>query len=694
MSLAVAFTPVFVVVGQSLGVRILQVLPLGTTVITGQSQYNGTAGQVFSLQGSIYTSNGTYHVTLGQNLVATGTAIGYYVNATFTVPSILSGSYPLALTDVALNVTSTSATPINFQVLRSYYIHANPSQTQEGSSVVLTVGVTGGTPNSPYSADVTVEIPGPLNTTYSQIVSIGTSDQAGTASGQVTYPNSSFGNTTDYVGTYNIYFNQSASIAQSQFYVGFLDSRNYHRGDTVTISAIGYQPSQAATLSITNSNGTLLNSALQLTASADGTIKTTWPVPPNIPIGNYTATITPTGTQKAISDVETFLVPGYPVQITTVNLAGHFVPNIVVQVLDLSTGVVYSSTSSTAFGLITLYLEKSPCSLTAFWNGVNVGQTNITITGDPITLQCKLTDLKITVQNENKIALQAVNLTITYQYQPTNGGASKTGDVSGVFTDSSGSCMLNSTLPGINYNIDASLYNRVFNSGNNTFSNLPAQAEDDIVITCPNETLTINVAGNNEAPISGANIKLVELTNGLFYTATTDTSGSATSQVTFGVYKLQIYKDDILINQTNINAFSNNQEQVLCMLYGIQVSVSVVDFFGTPISNANVTLNGPGKEQLSVVTKSNGTANFNNVIGGNLQVIAVPHGTQNIYQAVTVTVDKSTSVQIKLAGYIAVGGFLMPLSSLLTIIIILIAIVLFAMVEIYRRRKNKQPREN
>ena len=76
------------------------------------------------------------------------------------------------------------------------------------------------------------------------------------------------------------------------------------------------------------------------------------------------------------------------------------------------------------------------------------------------------------------------------------------------------------------------------------------------MIICPNEALTINVVGYNRAAISGASINLVELTNGLFYTATTDSSGSITSQVTFGMYRLQIYKDNILINETTIDVFS------------------------------------------------------------------------------------------------------------------------------------------
>ena len=286
-----------------------------------------------------------------------------------------------------------------------------------------------------------------------------------------------------------------------------------------------------------------------------------------------------------------------------------------------------------------------------------------------------------------------VNLAITYQYQPTSGGSSQTGNVSGQ-TDSSGTYILNSTLTGISYTINASLYNQVFNSGNNTVNNLPAQALSEVVITCPNEALTINVVGYNQTAIPGASINLVELTNGLFYTATTDSSGSVTSQVTFGMYRLQIYKDSILINETTIDVFGDSQQQIICTLYGIQVSVSVVDFFGTPISNANVTLNGPATERFSAMTQGDGTATFNNVVGGDMQIVAFAQGAQNSYQAVTLTVDKPTSVQIKMDRYVVLGSLLIPVSSLITLIIILVAIVLFATVEIYRRRKVKQSRES
>jgi hypothetical protein len=143
-----------------------------------------------------------------------------------------------------------------------------------------------------------------------------------------------------------------------------------------------------------------------------------------------------------------------------------------------------------------------------------------------------------------------------------------------------------------------------------------------------------------------------------------------------------------------VEVFSESQKQIRCTLYGIQVSVSVVDLFGQPIPNANVTLNGPETEKLSAMTQGDGTATFSNVIGGDMQIVAFASGVENSYQALAITVDQPTSVQIKIDKYIALGPLLIPASSLLTIAIILIAILLFAIVEIYRRRRVKPVSES
>jgi Ca2+/Na+ antiporter len=119
------------------------------------------------------------------------------------------------------------------------------------------------------------------------------------------------------------------------------------------------------------------------------------------------------------------------------------------------------------------------------------------------------------------------------------------------------------------------------------------------------------------------------------------------------------------------------------------VSVSVVDFFGNPISNANVTVNGPSPEQLTALTRGDGTASFNNIIGGNLQIVAFAPGEESNYQAVTLTVDKPTSVQIKMDRFIVFGSMLIEASSFIAIIIIVVAVILLIVVELFWRRRAR-----
>jgi hypothetical protein len=157
--------------------------------------------------------------------------------------------------------------------------------------------------------------------------------------------------------------------------------------------------------------------------------------------------------------------------------------------------------------------------------------------------------------------------------------------------------------------------------------------------------------------------------------------------VTFGTYRLRVYKDNTIVNETSLAVFSDSQRQIHCALYGIHLSVSVVDLFGVPISNANVTINGPTK--VSTTTGSGGIATFDNIIGGHMQIIAQVQNIQDASQAITVNVNEPTTVQVKIERYVALGGMLVQASTLITIIIILVAVVLFTAVEVYRKQKFK-----
>ncbi|MBM4400705.1 MAG: carboxypeptidase regulatory-like domain-containing protein, partial [Crenarchaeota archaeon] len=232
-------------------------------------------------------------------------------------------------------------------------------------------------------------------------------------------------------------------------------------------------------------------------------------------------------------------------------------------------------------------------------------------------------------------------------------------------------------------------YGVVFNIGNNTVSSLPVQPIYEVLILCPSRTLTLTVLDYNRVAIPSARIEMFEVTSGLFYGAVTDNSGAVAVEVTFGKYRLRVYSDNILLNETVIEVFSDTQREIRCGLYNIQVWVTVVDYFAQPIPNVNVLLNGPEIGTRSATTQTDGTATFSNVIGGNMQIIAYPAGMENSYEAVNLQIEEPTAIQIKMAKYILIGPFLIESTVLATFIVIFAAVLLFLSLEIYRRKRVK-----
>ena len=679
LSVSFMFMPLSLVLGQA-GVSIILVSP----------QEEGVVGQEVKVQGTIHTTGGEYQIWFGDELVVSNRSEGYYVNANFAIPQLPGGDYSITLRDFSKNINDT----YSFSVMVAYYIEtlepSPPAQLQEGSDVVINLRVTGIQPDTSYYANVTVVLPPPLSTRYSRAVALTVSSQEVVATGRVTYPDAVFqpeGSLTNYTGSYQVYFNETQLLAENQFFVGFTDSSDYHRGQSVAIHAIGYQSGENATISIKYAENSASIHSGKVTASSEGIIDSSWTVPSDALIGDYNITITTENTTKLVTDSQLFTVPGYPVKIRTLNLAGESVPQITVEALDEATNRIYNGTSL-ADGIASLNLEKGNHNISAFWNDVKVGEMNMPITGEStFDLTCDLTNLKITVQNEDWNLIPFVNLDITYQYVTTKEGLSKTGHASGQ-TDLSGTFILNSILPRTGYTINASLYGTVFNAGNNTVTDLPVQSVSEVIILCPSRTLTLKIIDYNLSAIPNARIELFEVTSGLFHGAITDTAGIVTLEVTFGKYRLRVYKDDILLNEIVIEVFNDVQREIRCGLYNIQVSVMVIDYFEQPIPNIIVMLNGPGIETQSATTHGNGTTTFSNVIGGNIQIIAYPEGVENSYEAVSLRVEEPTEIQIKLAKYILIGSFLIESSAMATFIVTLLAIILFVSIEVYMRKRT------
>ncbi|MFW9832303.1 MAG: hypothetical protein ACFFD8_11070, partial [Candidatus Thorarchaeota archaeon] len=459
MSVGFLCMPLSLVLGQT-GVSIYLVSP----------EEQGIVAQTVNLQGIISTKNGAYQIWFGNKLVVSSNSEGYYVNANFTIPELPGDSYSIVLQDVAQNVNDTQ----DFTISQAYYIKPivppSPAQLQEGSSVVLNVTLTGGQPDTQYDVNITVTLPDPLNTDYSKLITLPSTTQTGTTQAQLTYPDATFqpeGSLTNYTGSYKLYFNETQLLATDQFFVGFTDLSEYHRDQYVTIHAIGYQPNEGATITITYAKTGANVHSEAVTASSGGIIDANWTVPSDALIGDYNITITPQNTPKLVLDSQLFTVPGYLVKVRTLNLAGGTVPKIMVEALDQATSTRYNSTSG-GDGIASLNLEKGNHAISAFWNDVKVGGINATIAGESsFDLPCELANLEITVQDGNGNLIPFVSLDITYQYVTTKESTSKTGSASGQ-TGLLGTFTLNSTLTGLSYIINASIYGVVFNIGNNT----------------------------------------------------------------------------------------------------------------------------------------------------------------------------------------------------------------------------------
>jgi len=679
LALSFAFVPLFSVVDAT-DVQITSVSP---------TTHHGKVGEQIVVAGTINTTDGLYKIWLGDKLIVNKTAIESNIEANFTVPEVPGGNYTITLTDVSKNINATTW----FYVDTAYYIEAitpiPPEQLQEGSSVVLNVTITGGQPNTIYYANVTVKLPDPLVTAYSAMVPLTNTTNTGNGYGNVTYPSATLfnpsGSHTNFAGIYNIYFNETENLAENQFFVGFTNASQYHRGEVVAIRVIGYQPNQTTTITITylESNTTLHSEVVN--ASDQGIITAAWPVPSNASIGNYSVTITAEGTAKQIIDSQLFSVPGYLTEIYARNLAGDTVPQILVEALDEATNTTFANTTETT-GIAYLWLEKGNHTLEAFWNKVKVGEEQVTIAKEgAYNLTCGLTNLKIMVKDRNGILIPFVNLNIAYQYVTTkenkleNGSASGQTNILGVF-------YFNFTLPHINYAVNASRYGLVFNTNNKTIQDLPEEPFFQVTILCPAETLTLKILEYHRTPLPNTHIEMIEQTGGISYSEVTNDAGTVTINCTFGKYNVKVYVNSILLNETSIEVFNGTQNEIYCDLYNLTLSVKVVDYFGQPIPNTNVILLREDLTPRSTMTASDGLTTFDKVIGGNVEITVVLPGQAQQYMATDYYIDRPTEIEINAGGYTLLAGLLVETTLLVSVLIILASAIFVVAIEVYRRR--------
>jgi hypothetical protein len=301
---------------------LLLIAPVYATSITSVSPTSGTVGTTVTLTGTIDVPNGPFKVYFDINgdnvfddpgeVVASGTASGTSVSATFNVPEASKGYHAIRLTDVLANTHAFFAT---FEVLRSVEIEFSPStgRIREGDSIGIIVRIRGGLASTTYS--LLIKVTDPTSTERSATLSI-TTNSLGSGTGSVTYPTAFAGADTNLLGLYNVVVDITApsseaasSVASGSFTVGLTDKASYERTETVNIKGAGYGDSEPVTINIQDPSGaSVAGYPKNVIASSAGVVTDSFTIPKNALTGVYIVTLTGTTTTKTPPDIESFTV--------------------------------------------------------------------------------------------------------------------------------------------------------------------------------------------------------------------------------------------------------------------------------------------------------------------------------------------------------------------------------------------------
>ncbi len=647
--------------------------------ITPSSGYVGTTVQ---LRATIDTENGQYIIRFDEVDIKRGNATVYEIDVSFNVTDTFTGDHNVTVIDVIAGESDT----VTFTVLASYSLKIDvpdsPKQLQEGDPVPIFVNVTRGEFNKTLVVNITVQ--SPTNASYWNLINVNTSD-VGSGNATVIYPEDfSVDANTNFTGEYEVFFNDT--LATGFFTIGLTNSTEYHRLQLVDIKAVGYKPYENVTITISCGEEVVYPPDENVTATEEGIIHRNWPVPKNASIGIYTLNITSMSpnatiaTKKEPSDIQDFTVPGFDINVTTRNLAGEPVRNVDVQAFEEGKSV--DNATSNAEGLVILKLEVGNYMCEAYYKNETVGILWVNVTQEvSLDFYCNLTNLRIFVKDKAEHSIPEVKLILIQE----NEMFENTTDIDGI-------AVAHSLLPSVTYTLNASRYDDVhFNT--TIISQLPTTDWFNLTVICPTLTLQVNVTDASDQPIHNATVKIKELMGGLHYEGNT-VNGTVFLNCTFGKYNVEVYTNGIKMNRTTIDLFKNKSLLINCRYYGLTVYVKIVDYFGQPIPNANVTLQREGLPPRSNRTESNGVATFGSVIGGSLQITIYLNDQTQAFTGKTYSVEKSTTITMGIERYVLIAGVLVETSHLTTALIIAAALILILSIEIYRRkhlRSQKSP---
>ncbi len=568
----------------------------------------------------------------------------------------------------------------------------NPTRIQEGFNTTITVEAINEIANTTATLNVTVT--DPSGASYATELSI-TINGTGFGSNSTQYWGSFTGGAnTKYVGVYMVSVNNittNETLANTYFTVGLTDKSEYRKTEVVQILAVGYYSNENVTMTLKVGNASVAGFPKSLFANNVGVLAFGWGIPSDATPGEYQVELNSAMNQtdrtvKSPADQDAFTVLGGICSIRTVNLADQTVADAIVEVYNATSNVYLNLAKRTnSSGWAIFNLDQGNYTFKAFFRDVEVGSlpNKIIIADNTFTIQLRLVNIVTTAETAAKEKVQSITVDLKYNY--TRRDNTSLTQTESLLTNTTGMAEFRNLLTNITYRVNAKRYDLLFHNTTLAVDFDPTTPWISLQLTLPDNRLNLRVFDSKRAPAVGVLVKIYEFSETILanplQSFEIDSSGFASSVFPFGRYRVRAFEDDLFLSEAIVNLVNDPTDIDFNLeTANLEVTVSVYDYFGGPLANAEVRIERGNNNQYVFVengfTGSDGSVTFPSIIGGDSRVFIYLAG-RPVAVATQFLASGSNRITFRLNEYVAVFGFAFETGMFALTCFILVLIVVF-----------------